>query len=131
MTRPRVVCETLKLQNSDVVTGVGELLSDLVFVQWWVNRIEKSDSKFAKNLVKTPLAYVKDEIRNKLELRADMWESFQIEMTSRVENVNFRFLNKTVALKRSSKMTGRQSRLTPYLLLRSGQRCSLTSSGRD
>ena len=75
-----------------MVTGARELLSNLVFVQWWVNRVERS-SEFAKGLVKTPLAFVKGQIRNKPELRADMWESFQLEQTNRVENVNFRQQN--------------------------------------
>jgi len=65
------------------------LLDEPVFIQWWVNRLLKT--KFgAEELVLTPQAFVRSSIRNRPEQALDMWDSFQSEMSHRVENYNTR-----------------------------------------
>jgi hypothetical protein len=65
------------------------LLDEPVFIQWWVNRLLKT--KFGtEELVLTPQAFVRSSIRNRPEQALDMWDSFQSEMSHRVENYNTR-----------------------------------------
>jgi hypothetical protein len=65
------------------------LLDEPVFIQWWVNRLLKT--KFgAEELVLTPQAFVRSSIRKRPEQALDMWDSFQSEMSHRVENYNTR-----------------------------------------
>ena len=65
------------------------LLDEPVFVQWWVNRLLKT--KFGtEELVLTPQAFVRSSIRKNAEQALDMWESFQSEMSHRMENYNTR-----------------------------------------
>lgn len=65
------------------------LLDEPVFIQWWVNRLLKT--KFgAEELVLTPQAFVRSNIRNNPEQALDMWDSFQSEMSQRVDNYNTR-----------------------------------------
>jgi hypothetical protein len=65
------------------------LLDEPVFIQWWVNRLLKT--KFGtEELVLTPQAFVRSSIRKRPEQALDMWDSFQNEMSHRVENYNTR-----------------------------------------
>jgi hypothetical protein len=65
------------------------LLDEPVFVQWWVNRLLKT--KFGtEELVLAPDAFVKASIRKNPEQALDMWESFKVEMSKRVENYKTR-----------------------------------------
>jgi len=65
------------------------LLDEPVFIQWWVNRLLKT--KFGtEELVLTPQAFVRSSIRKHPEQALDMWDSFQSEMSHRVENYNTR-----------------------------------------
>ena len=65
------------------------LLDEPVFIQWWVNRLLKT--KFGtEELVLTPQAFVRSSIRRRPEQALDMWDSFQSEMSHRVENYNTR-----------------------------------------
>jgi len=65
------------------------LLDEPVFIQWWVNRLLKT--KFGtEELVLTPQAFVRSSIRKRPEQALDMWDSFQSEMSHRVENYNTR-----------------------------------------
>ena len=65
------------------------LLDEPVFIQWWVNRLLKT--KFGtEELVLTPQAFVRSSIRKYPEQALDMWDSFQSEMSHRVENYNTR-----------------------------------------
>lgn len=65
------------------------LLDEPVFVQWWVNRLLKT--KFGtEELVLAPDAFVKASIRKNPEQALDMWHSFKVEMSQRVENYKTR-----------------------------------------
>jgi hypothetical protein len=65
------------------------LLDEPVFIQWWVNRLLKT--KFGtEELVLTPQAFVRSSIRKRPEQALDMWDSFQSEMSHRMENYNTR-----------------------------------------
>lgn len=65
------------------------LLDEPVFIQWWVNRLLKT--KFgSEELVLTPQAFVRSNIRKNPEQALDMWDSFQSEMSHRVDNYNQR-----------------------------------------
>ena len=65
------------------------LLDEPVFVQWWVNRLLKT--KFGtEELVLAPDAFVKASIRKNPQQALDMWESFKVEMSKRVENYKTR-----------------------------------------
>ncbi len=67
----------------------GFLLDEPVFIQWWVNRLLKT--KFGtEELVLTPQAFVRSSIRKHPEQALDMWDSFQSEMSHRMENYNTR-----------------------------------------
>jgi hypothetical protein len=65
------------------------LLDEPVFVQWWVNRLLKT--KFGtEELVLAPDAFVKASIRKNPQQALDMWESFKVEMSKRLENYKMR-----------------------------------------
>jgi len=65
------------------------LLDEPVFIQWWVNRLLKT--KFGtEELVLAPDAFVKASIRKNPQQALDMWHSFKVEMSQRVENYKTR-----------------------------------------
>jgi len=77
----------LSAKQSKVCTAF--LLDEPVFLQWWVNRLLKT--KFGtEELVLTPQAFVRSSIRKNAEQALDMWDSFQSEMSHRMENYNTR-----------------------------------------
>jgi hypothetical protein len=69
-----------------------DLLSNQVFQLWWANRVKQT--KFgAEQLVLTPEAFVRASIRKNPEQALDMFESFQDEMSHRVDNFQLRAAN--------------------------------------
>jgi hypothetical protein len=69
-----------------------DLLSNQVFQLWWANRVKQT--KFgAEQLVLTPEAFVRASIRKNPEQALDMFESFQDEMSHRVDNFQLRATN--------------------------------------
>jgi hypothetical protein len=69
-----------------------DLLSNRVFQLWWANRVKQT--KFgAEQLVLTPEAFVRASIRKNPEQALDMFESFQDEMSHRVDNFQLRATN--------------------------------------
>jgi len=69
-----------------------DLLSNQVFQLWWANRIKRT--KFgAEELTLTPEAFVRTKIRNNPEQALDMFQSFQDEMSHRVDNFQLRATN--------------------------------------
>ena len=71
---------------------IKELLGYQAFVCWWANRVKQT--KFgAEQLTLSPEAYVKTLIRKNPEQASDMFESFQDEMSRRVDNFQLRATN--------------------------------------
>jgi hypothetical protein len=86
---PPKVRKQKKLSAKQSKVCAAFLLDEPVFIQWWVNRLLKT--KFGtEELVLTPQAFVRSSIRKNAEQALDMWESFQSEMSHRMENYNTR-----------------------------------------
>jgi hypothetical protein len=86
---PPKVRKPKKLSAKQSKVCAAFLLDEPVFIQWWVNRLLKT--KFGtEELVLTPQAFVRSSIRKNAEQALDMWESFQSEMSHRMENYNTR-----------------------------------------
>jgi hypothetical protein len=85
---PRDV-KKVKVSQASVIK---DLLSNRVFQLWWANRVKQT--KFgAEQLVLTPEAFVRASIRKNPEQALDMFESFQDEMSHRVDNFQLRATN--------------------------------------
>jgi hypothetical protein len=86
---PPKVHKPKKLSAKQSKVCAAFLLDEPVFIQWWVNRLLKT--KFGtEELVLTPQAFVRSSIRKNAEQALDMWDSFQSEMSHRMENYNTR-----------------------------------------